>query len=200
MTAMAARLCIALSVASVLLAEAPGSSGASGYKKWDEKALKAEPLTELPYSPSLDVTAMDPSVNPCVDFYHYTCGGWIKKNPIPPDQARWDVYGKLQYENEMFLWGILEEAAKPVTNRSAAPHEIGDYFQACMDEEGVEKADAAPLKPALDAIAHLSSTHELAELAAREHLDGVRTIFGFGANQDFEDSNRLIAFATAGGC
>src|ERR1051326_7715393 len=199
MIATAARLFIAFGLASALSAQAPDNATSSVAKKSEAAALKAAPITELPYSPSLDRTAMDPSVNPCVDFYRYACGGWIKKNPIPPDQARWDVYGKLQYENEMFLWGILEEAAKPVANRSAARQKIGDYFQACMDEGAVEKADAAPLKPALDAIAHLSSIHDLAELAAREHLDGVRTLFGFGANQDFEDSSRVIAFATAGG-
>src|SRR5690242_15472107 len=198
MIATAAKLCIALSLTAVLLAQAPDNTASSAAKK-PAPALKAAPITELPYSPSLDITAMDPSVNPCVDFYHYTCGGWIKKNPIPPDQARWDVYSKLQYENEMFLWGILAEAAKPAANRSAARQKIGDYFQACMDEGGVEKADAAPLRPELDAIAHLSSIHDLAELAAREHLDGVRTLFGFGSNQDFEDSSRVIAFATAGG-
>src|SRR5438045_3442723 len=57
----------------------------------------------------------------------------------------------------------------------------------------------APLRPELDAVAHLSSTHDLAEVAAHEHLEGVRTLFGFGSNQDFEDSSRVIAFATAGG-
>jgi len=39
----------------------------------------------LPYSPSLDVTSMDKTVDPCVDLYRYSCGGWQKKNPIPPD-------------------------------------------------------------------------------------------------------------------
>jgi endothelin-converting enzyme/putative endopeptidase len=35
---------------------------------------------------------MDKSIDPCVDFYHYSCGGWQKKNPIPPDQVSWGVY------------------------------------------------------------------------------------------------------------
>src|SRR5690349_12684696 len=35
----------------------------------------------LPYTPSLDVNAMDRSVDPCVDLYHYSCGGWQKNNP-----------------------------------------------------------------------------------------------------------------------
>jgi putative endopeptidase len=200
MTSTARRVFIALSFASVLLAQAPDNNGASAAKKSDAPAVrKAAPITELSYSPSLDVTAMDRSVNPCVDFYHYACGGWIKKNPIPPDQAQWDVYSKLEYENEMFLWGILEEAAKPAENRSAARQKIGDYFQACMDEGGVEQGDASRLAPELDAIARLSSIHDLAELVALEQLNRTGALFGFGSNQDFEDSTRVIAFATAGG-
>ena len=53
----------------------------------------------LPYSPSLDVTSMDKTIDPCVDFYTYSCGGWQKKNPIPADQTSWDVYAKLYQDN-----------------------------------------------------------------------------------------------------
>ncbi len=90
-------------------------------------------LFALPYSPSLDTSSMDRSVDPCTDFYHYACGAWIKKNPIPPDQARWDVYSKLNEDNERFLWGILIEASKPSASRNLVETEIGDYFAACMD-------------------------------------------------------------------
>ena len=45
------------------------------------------------------------------DLYHYSCGGWQKKNPIPPDQTSWSVYGKLYQDNLNFLRGILEQAA-----------------------------------------------------------------------------------------
>ena len=121
------------------------------------QAPKDAPLTALPYSPSLDVSSMDRSVDPCMDFYRYSCGAWIKKNPIPPDQSSWDVYGKLAEDNRRFLWGILEEAAKASSSRSLVETEIGDYFHACMDEAAVEKAGATPLKAGLDEIAALKS-------------------------------------------
>jgi putative endopeptidase len=159
------------------------------------------PLFALPYSPSLDVSSIDRSIDPCTDFYHYSCGAWIKKNPIPPDQAQWDVYSKLSEENERFLWGILENASKPNAGRSQVETEIGDYFHACMDESAVAKAGAAPLKRELDAIAALQSIHDLPGYLGRQHLalssDGM--IFGFSSSQDYSNSSRVIALATAGG-
>ena len=159
------------------------------------------PLFALPYTPSLDVPSMDKSVNPCIDFYRYSCGSWIKNNPIPPDQARWNVYAKLQEDNERFLWGILEESAKPSDTRSTVQREIGDFFHACMDEAAVEKAGTAPLKPGLDQIAALKSIADLPVFLAHQHLElaGGSMLFGFSSNQDFEDSARVIAFAYAGG-
>ena len=42
------------------------------------------PLQSLPYTPGLDLNSMDRSADPCVDFYQFVCGGWMKNNPIPP--------------------------------------------------------------------------------------------------------------------
>jgi putative endopeptidase len=159
------------------------------------------PLFALPYTPSLDVPSMDKFVEPCTNFYRYACGSWIKNNPIPPDQARWNVYAKLQEDNERFLWGILEESSRPSPDRSVIQREIGDFFHACMDEASVERAGAAPLKPGLDQIAAMKSIRDLPKLLAQLHLelaDG-NMLFGFGSNQDYEDSRRVIGFAYAGG-
>ena len=157
------------------------------------------PITTLPYTPSLDIQAMDQSVQACDNFYQYACGGWIKKNPIPPDQARWNVYSKLHQENQMFLWGILEEAAK-VQERSQEQKQIGDYFASCMNEPAVEKAGAEPLKPVLGAIAALKSVNQLYGFLAAEHLASrTNVLFDFTSSQDFSDATRVIAFANAGG-
>ena len=88
---------------------------------------------------------MDRSADACEDLYAYACGGWLKSNPIPPDQSIWNVYGKLHADNQHYLWGILEDVAKPRAERSSTQQKIGDYFAACMDVEALEKAGSAPL-------------------------------------------------------
>src|SRR6202171_955729 len=74
--------------------------------------------------PVLDVSAMDRTIDPCVDFYMYSCGEWIKKNPIPPDQANWGTYGKLEDDNRSQLRTILQEAAKANDARGAVKHDV----------------------------------------------------------------------------
>src|ERR1700761_2059650 len=132
-------------------------------------AQTEKPLTSFPYTPGLDVSAMDKSADPCVDFYQYTCGGWMKHNPIPADQARWGVYGKLYQDNQQFLWGILSQLSQQTTGRNANQQKIGDYFGACMDESAVNKLGVQPLRPYLDQIASMQSPKDLPALLAGLH-------------------------------
>ncbi len=168
---------------------------------WGQAANPETPLAALPYSPSLDLSSMDRSADPCADFYRYACGSWIKNNPIPPDQARWNVYSRLTNENQRFLWGILEQAARPSPSRNAVEAQIGDYFYACMDEASRERDGAAPLRPELDAIAALKSIRDVALFLAQTHATtfGNQILFGFDSGQDYADSSRVIAFVAAGG-
>src|SRR5579864_5074743 len=159
-------------------------------------ATAQQPPTEKS-EPALDVTSMDRSVDPCADFFTYSCGGWIKRNPIPPDQSSWDTYSKMQDENLGRLRGILESAAAPDPNRNAAAQKIGDYYASCTDEKTIDAKAATPLKPTLDRIAKLSSKAELADVAASMIDDNV--LFRFESIQDFRDANQVIANADQGG-
>ena len=160
-----------------------------------------QPITSFPYTPGLDVSSMDKTADPCVDFYQYSCGGWMKNNPIPADQARWSVYGKLYQDNQRFLWGILDQLSKQKSGRDANQQKIGDYFGACMDETAINKLGARPLQPYLDKIAAIKSARDLPAALGYLHLsmETGGLLFNFGSNQDFANSESMIAFATAGG-
>ena len=156
----------------------------------------------LPYTPSLQLGSMDKSIDPCVNFYQYACGGWRQKNPIPADQTGWSVYGKLYQDNLNFLRGILEQAASNSNQRDAVTQKIGDFYASCTDEAGIEKNGLEPIKAELEAIARLNSVHELAPLVARLQMTtgGYRSIlFRGGSDQDPDDSEQVIASLDQGG-
>jgi putative endopeptidase len=161
-------------------------------------AQEAKSAPVLPYTPSLDPVSMDRTVDPCVDFYEYSCGGWRKANPIPPDQTRWSVYSKLYEDNLNYLRGILESAAT-AANRDPVTQKIGDYYAACMNESEIEKLGAKPLDPAMQAIANLHDKKELATLVATLQVQGTDVLFRAGSRQDPDDSNSVIMNVSQGG-
>jgi endothelin-converting enzyme/putative endopeptidase len=159
------------------------------------------PFAQLPYTPSLDVSAMDRTADPCEDLYQYSCGGWMKNNPLPGDQASWSVYGKLSEDNQRYLWGLLAAAAKPGAQRSATEQKIGDYFDACMDVDAVEATGASPLTADLDRIAAIESVNDLGGYLGSIHSRAATSsmLFGTGVEQDARDSSIQIMALYAGG-
>jgi len=161
---------------------------------WCSPDARAQQST---HTPALDVTAMDRTIDPCVDFFKYACGGWIKNNPIPPDQSSWDLYSKMEDENKDKLRGILEAASTTDAGRSAVNQKIGDYYASCMDEKAIEDRGIDPLKPELDRIAKIGSKTDLADVASAMPTDNV--LFRFDSIQDFRDASQVVADADQGG-
>jgi putative endopeptidase len=202
MRRIAAALAVTLIIiAAPLLAQTAATPSTPKPAAQAAAAPADKPLTALPYTPSLDVSAMDKTADACTDFYQYTCGGWMAHNPIPADQAAWSVYGKVTDENSRFLWGVLEELKPGTPNRTDVQQKIGDYFAACMNEAAIDNLGYQPIKPLLASIDGLKSKKELAGFLADEHLrsNSRRFLFGFGSDQDYSDATQVIATAGAGG-
>ena len=61
-------------------------------------ARVAEEKKSVPKLEHFDPNLVDRQLNPCDDFYKYSCNKWLSANPIPPDQTSWNVYRKLAEE------------------------------------------------------------------------------------------------------
>jgi putative endopeptidase len=163
-------------------------------------APKSAPASTSPAAAiGFDLKSLDRSTDPCVDFYQFACGGWLKSNPVPADQSRWGRFETLADRNRDALHGILEEAAKPDAGRDPVTQKIGDYFAACLDEKAIDAKGLAPLEPVLARIRGLEGKAGLPALVVSLHRQGMSALFDFSSGQDFKDSSRVIAQVDQGG-
>jgi putative endopeptidase len=148
----------------------------------------------------LNPADLDRSARPCVNFFQFADGGWIKSHPIPPAYSSWGTFNSLFNHNQEILHQILEQAA---ANRNAPPgsneQKIGDYYASCMNEPEIEKEGIQPLEPELARIKDISTVQELEAEVARLQSMGVGVMFRFGATQDYKNSTQEIALAAQGG-
>jgi endothelin-converting enzyme/putative endopeptidase len=148
--------------------------------------------------PNFDLTAIDKTVDPCVDFYQYACGNWMKNNPIPADKSRWGRFNELDERNLYVLRDILDQTQAP-GKHSAIEQKVGDYYAACMDETVVEKRGTAPLEAGMNRIAAIKTKPDLIVEIGAMHRDGIPALFTFGQMPDMHDSRQTIANLDQGG-
>jgi putative endopeptidase len=150
-------------------------------------------------SVGFNTASLDRSVDPCVDFYKFSCGGWMAANPLPADQARYGTFDQLQDRNREVLRKMLEAASVDKPGRSALDQKIGDFYFACMDQKAIDARGTAALKPDLDRITALKSKKDLGDLVALLLRAGTSEFFNFSSEQDAKDSTQEIAGLDQGG-
>jgi predicted metalloendopeptidase len=148
--------------------------------------------------PSFDVTAIDKTVDPCVDFYQYACGTWMKNNPIPPDKSRWGRFDELQEHNFYILRDLLTEAQAP-GKHTAIETMVGAYYGSCMDESTIEKKGISPLTPELERINGIKTKADLIRQVAYMHRNSTPALFAFFPQPDMHDSTETVAVLDQGG-
>jgi putative endopeptidase len=154
-----------------------------------------------PNPPPLDPKNMDTSVKPQDDFYLYANGGWLQRNPVPPEYSRWGSFDELTEKNQNALRKITEKAANTHADEKTAPEvqKVGDYYASGMDEKTIEAARLKPLEEELKRIDAIKDRADLLKAISHLHTIGVGALFEFGSGQDAKESSRDIAQAQQGG-
>jgi endothelin-converting enzyme/putative endopeptidase len=150
-------------------------------------------------TPGFDILSLDKTGDPCQNFYKYSCGGWMKANPLPNDQARWGRFDVLQDRNRTILQNLLETASTEKPTRTAIDQKIGDYYFACMDQKTIDTKGEDPLKAELARIAALTSKKDLPELLAHMIRTGSGPFFRIASEPDAKNSAQIIAGIDQGG-
>jgi endothelin-converting enzyme len=52
------------------------------------------------------VNKMDSSVDPCKDFYSFSCGNWEKMTAIPPSKSKYGSFSQISDEITKKLKGV----------------------------------------------------------------------------------------------
>ena len=146
-----------------------------------------------------DPSLIDKSVDPCDNFYKFSCNGWFERNPLPPDQTSYGRFTELYELNRKHLREMLEAAAVPAATRTPNEQRVGDEYASCMDTATINRLGIAPLQPELDRIAALKSGGELPALLGHLHSIGVNAFFLMYAQPDNANANTTIQHYMAGG-
>ena len=143
--------------------------------------------------PNQEIVDVDKSIDPCVDFYEYSCANWMKNNPIPGDHSSWGSFDEVYEHNLAVLHNILEKAAANDPQRNPVTQKIGDFYASCMDETRVNKASFKPLQPELDRIAAAKDKTQMIEIMSHEEQVGPNPLFGFYSRPDYHNADMTIA-------
>lgn len=82
---------------------------------------------------------MNESIDPCEDFFQYSCGNWITNNPILPSENRISTFRNLYKRNSEKLLLLLMKTGDNLPT-SYAVQKARAYFKSCMKEDQSDDA------------------------------------------------------------
>ena len=147
-----------------------------------------------------DTRDMDTKVRPQDDFFHYASGGWIKRNPIPKEEARWGSFTMLRHMTDTQLQKLLNKVvAKKNAKVGSAEQMIRDFYRSGMDVSRRRSLGLKPLEPLLKKITAIKNPKDFIRVAAQLERVGSGGIWGAGIDQDMKNSERYMVYLGQGG-
>ncbi len=151
---------------------------------------------------TINMNWIDRTADPCTDFYRFACGNFAMSHPIPPDEATMNVGLITRTKVSEQLSGILEKAATSKEGQNSNEQKIGNYYEACMNTDAIEKFGLSPIQPLLKAIDALvkepGGRQQLPELIGRLEREGLVVFFNYGSMADLDDARKQVAHIDRG--
>ncbi|XP_024133765.1 endothelin-converting enzyme-like 1 isoform X2 [Oryzias melastigma] len=92
---------------------------------------------------------IDPTIQPCQDFYSFACGGWLKRHGIPEDKLSYGIITAIGEHNEEKLQRLLLEPIRR-SSPNSAERKVKEFYRSCVDIQRIDKLGAEPMLELLD--------------------------------------------------
>ena len=150
-------------------------------------------------APALDLTDLDTTVSPKVDFYQYATGGWQAKNPLKPEFSRYGSFDAIAETTQKNLNELFENMATLKAEPGSIDQKISDLYKMALDSTTRNALGAEPIKPYIAEIQAVSSLDELADLLGKLNLYGEGGFFSSGVEADLANSDMQVLYLGQGG-
>ena len=149
--------------------------------------------------PALDPTDMDLSVKPGENFFLYANGGWMKKNPLKAEYARFGSFDMLREKNVEDLNALFTEMTEMNPEPGSVDQKIVDLYKQGLDSTRLNAEGAAPVKRYLDELYAVPDKKALAAHLGKLNLVGEGGFFGGGVDADLMDSKTQVFYLAQSG-
>lgn len=143
---------------------------------------------------------IDQSIRPQDDFFQYASGGWMKKNPIPKNEACWGSFTTLRHTTDKQLQALLKKVPETKNAKAGSAEQmIRDLSASGMDVKKRRTLGLAPLHDVLNRIAAVKDPNDVVRTIAHLERIGSGGIWNAGIDQDMKNSERYIIYLGQGG-
>ncbi len=149
--------------------------------------------------PAIDLTNLDPTAAPEVDFYQYATGGWQEKNPLKPEFSRYGSFDVLRENNEIRINELFSEMLDSKAAKGSVEQKIADLYRLGLDSTRLNAEGAAPIRPALDEIFAIADRRGLTEVIGKLHGSVANPFFGVGVQSDLMNSDMNALYISQSG-
>ena len=143
---------------------------------------------------ALDLTDLDPTTSPKVDFYQYATGGWQAKNPLKDEFSRYGSFDAIAETTQKNLNELFENMATLQAEPGTVDQKIADLYRMALDSTTRNALGAEPIMPYIAEIQAVSSKDALADLLGKMNLYGEGGFFGAGVAADLTDSDMQVLY------